>query len=107
MSEGIPNTRAIGIEPNNAVGYLGFGFVCQKQDKPELAIESWRIGIENVPGSFALSYNLALAYAQGELYVLSRQMVDTALSIKPDAPEALALRDWLDEKIKTLDAPSP
>jgi tetratricopeptide (TPR) repeat protein len=99
--------RAIAIDSKSAAGYLGLGFVYQKQDQLELAIEAWRIGIENVPDSFALPYNLALAYAQDGRYELSRQLVDVALAIKPGAPEAVALRDWLDEEMKTQDTPSP
>ncbi|MEJ2722034.1 MAG: tetratricopeptide repeat protein, partial [bacterium] len=98
-------SRAIAIDPKDASGYLGLGFAYQKQDQVDRAIEAWRKGFQNVPSSFALAYNIALAYAQNGEYELSRQWVDSALSVKPGAPEATALREWLDEEMTTDKAP--
>jgi tetratricopeptide (TPR) repeat protein len=92
--------RAMTVDPTDPKAYLGLGFVYQKQDEIDLAIEAWRSGIENVPHSYALQYNLALIYAQVGQYELSRQLVDMALATKPDAAEAAALRDWLDDEMK-------
>ncbi|UCH82948.1 MAG: tetratricopeptide repeat protein [Candidatus Latescibacterota bacterium] len=91
--------RAVTLEPDNDAGYLGLGFAYQKKDEADLAINAWETGVKNAPRSYALQYNLALAYAQLERYELSRQMVDMALITKPNAEEALALRQWLDKEM--------
>ncbi len=92
--------RSIMTAPDDPRGYLNMGSIYQKQNKPDLAITVWRDGAERIPDSFALHFNLALAYAGSGQLQLGFREVTAAVRIKPNDPEARRLYAWFEQRLK-------
>ncbi len=91
--------RAIQAAPENPRAYLDLGLMHQKQGDLNSAIAIWRQGAEHRADSFALHFNLAIAYAQTGQLMLGRREIEAAIRINPNEPEAVRLRDLLDQQI--------
>ena len=80
--------EAIRLQPNNADAYSGIGAVQRRQDKVQQAVISFKKVYEIDPRSFQSAFEIGLTYLLLREYEQAIQMIDRAISLKPDVVEA-------------------
>lgn len=92
-------SRAVRYDPDNEQWRLDLGYIHQERGDLGAAIDAWREGTKRKPASFALHFNLAVAYTEDEQFLNALGEVETALNIKPDSQEAQRLHTWIIQRI--------
>jgi len=87
--------NAIRVHPQAPVAYLGLGAIYQREKKPELAIEQYQKALQYNPRLAPARKRLAEALASVGQTSEAMVQIGAALRIKPDDPEAYALKGRL------------
>ncbi len=87
--------RTIALDSGYNAAYYNQGIVLLKLNRPEEALESFRIRLDRVPNDEKAWFGLAQAQQMLGDTGLQREALDHALSLKPGYPEALVDRSTL------------
>ncbi|KFI22369.1 hypothetical protein [Nitrosococcus oceani] len=84
--------RAIRFRPNDGVVRMLYGIYLHKENNLKKALEQYKIGLDLIPDSSELNYNLGLLYYDLKKYKLARKYAATAYELGYPLP---GLRDML------------
>lgn len=96
-------SNAIRVQPKSPIAHVGMGAILQREKKPEAAIEYFQTALSFNPRLEFARKRLAQALSAAGRVPDAMTQVDAALRIKPDDPEAYAIKGRLHLREKQYD----
>jgi tetratricopeptide (TPR) repeat protein len=91
-------TQATTAYPKSALAHERLAALLLTQQKLDESVDAYQNAIVNDPTNPKLFVALALVYMHQQSYAMANGMVEQALSLKPDMPQAQKMAQYIKEK---------